>query len=375
MDPSQYPSPNNVDDDMPMFGGGGGGGARWPGHEDYRVETPGSVGSTFVSDSEFDPFFGTEEYRVEDMEPSCGQPPAPVRPPPKKGKKKMARKEKLPSVPVPVPHDEPNEEYATGRTDYELDEYLKVAQCWVDVSEDSIASNNQTSARMWDRIEERYNEVKPKWAFKRTKVQLRKCWDRIKLHVNNFCYIYNRNRDGRASGESMEDVLNKSLSEYQRQFGQFKLYNVWLILKDKGKFNGGIPVGSSAPKRTKNTAAGDYTSSGPSPVDLNAEPEGSSGTPTSTFRRPIGAKAAKAQAKGTAKAGASGSAAPPQAAPAPSVQLMDRAIEEFGGYREVVEYRFILDAQNSLRQETDSEARQRTKNMIKNLAQRLNLDD
>ena len=92
--------------------------------------------------------------------------------------------------------------------------------------------------------------------------------------------------------------------------------HVWLILKDKGKFNGGIPVGSSAPKRTKNTAAGDYTSSGPSPVDLNAEPEGSSGTPTSTFRRPIGTKAAKAQAKGKAKAGASGSAAPPQAAPA-----------------------------------------------------------
>ena len=54
---------------------------------------------------------------------------------------------------------------------------------------------------------------------------------------------------------------------------------------------------------------------------------------------------------------------------------MDRAIEEFGGYREVVEYRFILDAQNSLREETDPEARQRTKNMIKNLAQRLNLDD
>ncbi|XP_047942953.1 uncharacterized protein LOC125189758 [Salvia hispanica] len=143
---------------------------------------------------------------------------------------------------------------------------------------------------MWDRIEERYNEVKPRWAFKRTKVQLRK------------------NRYGRASGESMDDVLNKSLSEYQRQFGQFKLYNVWLILKDKAKFNRGIPAGSSAAKRTKTTATGGYTSSGPSPVDLNAEPEGSS----STFRRPIGTKAAKAQAKGKTKAGASGSVVAPQ---------------------------------------------------------------
>ena len=95
MDPSQFPNPHNVDDGMPMFGGGGG--ARWPGHKDYWVETPRSVGSTFVSDSEFDPFFGTEEYRVEEMEPSCGKPPAPSPPPPRR--KKMARKEKAPSVP------------------------------------------------------------------------------------------------------------------------------------------------------------------------------------------------------------------------------------------------------------------------------------
>ena len=126
MDPTQFPNPHNVDDDMPMFGGGGGGGgARWPDHEDYRVETPGSVGSTLVSDSEFDPFFDTDAYRVEYMEPSCGQPPAPA--PPPRRRKKMARKEKASSVPVPLPSDEPNEEYATGRTNYELEEYMKVA--------------------------------------------------------------------------------------------------------------------------------------------------------------------------------------------------------------------------------------------------------
>ncbi|XP_042039643.1 uncharacterized protein LOC121785325 [Salvia splendens] len=238
------------------------------------------------------------------MKPSCEQPRAPE---PPRRKRKMARKEKAASVPVPVPlpSNAPNEEYATGRTDYELEEYVKVAQCWVDISEDSIWANNQTSSRMWDRIEARYNEVKPIWEYKRTKVQLRKCWDRNKLHVNNFCYIYNRNKDARGSGESMENVLKKSMSEYHKQFGQFKMYNVWLILKDKAKFNGGIPVGSSAAKRTKNTATGGYTSSDPSPVDLNAEPEGSSGTPTSTFRRPIGTKAAKAQAKGKTKAAAS----------------------------------------------------------------------
>ena len=102
MDPSQFPNPHSFDDDMPMFGGGGGGGgAGWPGHEDNRVETSGSVGSTFVSDSEFDLFFDTDAYRVEDMEPSCGQPPALV--PPPRRKEKMARKKKNTIRPNPTP--------------------------------------------------------------------------------------------------------------------------------------------------------------------------------------------------------------------------------------------------------------------------------
>ncbi|XP_042059323.1 uncharacterized protein LOC121803782 [Salvia splendens] len=179
-----------------------------------------------------------------------------------------------------------------------MEEYMKVAQCWVDISEDSIQSNNQTSCRMWDRIEARYNSIKPSWEYKQTKDQLRKCWDRLKVHVNNFAYIYTKNMDGRGSGESMEDVIQKSMAEYQSEYGQFKFYNGWLILKDKAKFNGGIPVGSSAAKRTKNTATGGYMSSCPSHVDLNVEPKGSFSTPTSTFRRLIGTKAAKGQREG-----------------------------------------------------------------------------
>ena len=106
-------------------------------------------------------------------------------------------------------------------------------------------------------------------------------------------------------------------------------------------------------------------------MDLNAEPEGSSDTPTSTFIRPIGTKAAKAQAEGKAKAAASGSA-PLQATPLPSTQFVASTIKEFGGFREVYEYRFILDAQNNLHQETDPEKRRRTERMIKIMSQKLN---
>ncbi|XP_047948983.1 uncharacterized protein LOC125194805 [Salvia hispanica] len=168
---------------------------------------------------------------------------------------------------------------------------------------------------MWDRIAAKYNSAKPSWAYKRNKEQLRKCWDRLKLHVNNYRDIYTKFRDGRDSGESMEDVIQKSMVEYQSKYGQFKFYDIWLILKDKPKFDEGIPAASSAAKRTKNTATGGYTSNVPSPMDLNAELKESSGTPTFTFRRPVGNKTVRAQAKG--KVVASGSA-PPQVPPAPS---------------------------------------------------------
>ena len=103
------------------------------------------------------------------MEPNCGQPSAPEA---TRRKKSTAWKGKEPAV--PLPSNDPNNEYAVGGTDYTMDEYIKVAQCRVDISEDSIYANHQTSARMWDLIEARYNTVKPSWAYKRNREQPRK---------------------------------------------------------------------------------------------------------------------------------------------------------------------------------------------------------
>ena len=120
-------------------------------------------------------------------------------------KKRMTHKEK--ALAVPLPSNDPNNEYAVGRTDYTMEEYMKVVEYWVDISEDSIYANQQTSARTWDRIEARYNSVKPSWACKRNKEQLHNCLDRIKLHANNFRDNYTKLRDGRGSSEGMEDVI------------------------------------------------------------------------------------------------------------------------------------------------------------------------
>lgn len=91
-----------------MFGGSG---ARLPGHEDYRVDTHGSVGTTIDSESEFDLFFNADSYMVDDMEPSCGTPPAPDSGSRHKSarKKWMARKDKATAVPLPA--EQVNNEY------------------------------------------------------------------------------------------------------------------------------------------------------------------------------------------------------------------------------------------------------------------------
>lgn len=82
-----------------------------------------------------------------------------------------------------------------------------VAECWIDIFEDSIYANNKTMARMWDRIKSRFSSVKPKWAYKWNKKQLLKYWDRLRVHTNNFIDIYTKLKYGRGNFESMEDVL------------------------------------------------------------------------------------------------------------------------------------------------------------------------
>ncbi|KAL1540470.1 alkane hydroxylase MAH1-like [Salvia divinorum] len=106
MNPNYFPNPNNPYDGMPMFGRDG---ARWPGHEDYRVETPGSTGSAHNSNTEFNPFFNTDNYRIDQIDLSCGQPSAPQPGATAKSarKKRMARKDKGSAAPLSA--DEVNE--------------------------------------------------------------------------------------------------------------------------------------------------------------------------------------------------------------------------------------------------------------------------
>ncbi|KAL1564246.1 surfeit locus protein 2-like [Salvia divinorum] len=113
----------------------------------------------------------------------------------------------------------------------------------------------------------------------------------------------------------------------------------------------------------KITASGGYsTSSGPMPVDLNAESEASSGTPTSTFRRPTGSKAAKARAKGKrkGKGEATGSAAH---APVSG--------DAFAAFGKSYDMRLLLDATVALNSTSDPSTRQMYEERIQMLKSKL----
>ena len=97
--------------------------------------------------------------------------------------------------------------------------------------------------------------------WKRTKEQLRKHWDQVKKPLKLFLAEYTQFSREQRNGESLMDVRAKHLRSYVSPYGEFKHYNCWLIVKDKPQFKGGMLPASSALKRTKNTANGEYTSS------------------------------------------------------------------------------------------------------------------
>ncbi|KAL1559585.1 hypothetical protein AAHA92_09911 [Salvia divinorum] len=233
------------------------------------------------------------------MEPSSSPPkqtPAPQ--PRKKGKAKG--KAKAVETSTPAPEDDKR------RQNYSLEESMLLARCWIDISEDPIYSNNQKVVKYWGHIAERYNSLRTVGSKKRSDEQLRKHWDRMKREISKFSAEYTNSVRMWGSGESMEDIRDKAMKAYAQRWGEFKHYEIWLIVKDLPKFQAGV-VMASGPKRTKINTDGSYTSSdGGDAVNLNEEPineptDESCGTPVSTDRRrPIGIKAAKR--KGKAKA-------------------------------------------------------------------------
>ena len=122
MNPGDYPSPNS-----PIFGGG----ARWSGTDPDKYQP-------FHSNTQYDPDFSTDSYGLSDMEPSPTRAPAP----PRRAAAAVAthsaaanasgsatKKKRTRQRTQKLPLSEKNEEFASARTNYNLDETEVLMRC------------------------------------------------------------------------------------------------------------------------------------------------------------------------------------------------------------------------------------------------------
>ena len=63
------------------------------------------------------------------------------------------------------------------QANFTAEEDVRVAQCFLAVSQDAIRASNQTSDQFWSRIEESFNVA---YTPKRTKKSLQNKWTKIK---------------------------------------------------------------------------------------------------------------------------------------------------------------------------------------------------
>ncbi|XP_042049992.1 glutathione S-transferase T3-like [Salvia splendens] len=191
---------------------------------------------------------------------------------------------------------------------------LWLAKNFVDVSEDPIIGNQQSGKVFWQRIAEKYNAGRPRGSFERSYMKLRKHWGRVQKEMNKWNGKWMNVVRMWPSGHSEMDLVEKARAEFFSDGKKhFKYFDVWKIVEKNPKYTGGAePAPSGAPKRTKVSPAGHYSSSeGGPPIDLNVTDDDVFLSSPSTQSRPMGTKTAKRKAKGKATASYSAMSPPP----------------------------------------------------------------
>ncbi|XP_041994217.1 glutathione S-transferase T3-like [Salvia splendens] len=199
-----------------------------------------------------------------------------------------------------------------GPKKYSPQETLWLAKNFVDVSEDPIIGNHQSGKVFWQRIAEKYNVGRPRGSFERSYVKLRKHWGRVQKEMNKWNGKWTNVLWMWPSRHSEMDLVDKAKAEFFSDGKKhFKYFDVWKIVEKSPKYTDGAePAPSGAPKRTKVSAAGNYSSSEGGPtINLNVTDDDVSLSSSSTQSRPMGTKTVKRKVKG--KATASYSAMPP----------------------------------------------------------------
>ncbi|XP_042056470.1 glutathione S-transferase T3-like [Salvia splendens] len=212
----------------------------------YVPPSPGPNATPTPTNMEITSPVSTDEYEISDMEPAV-----------RKGKAKVA-------------DDERPKKYSPQET-------LWLTKNFVDVSEDPIVDNQQSDKAFWERIAEKYNTGRPKGSFERCYVKLRKHWGRVQKDVNKWNGKWTNVVRMWPSEHSELNLVEKAKEDFFSEVKKhFKYFDVWKLVDKSPKYIGGVePAASGAPKRTKVSTAGHYSSSEGGPViDLNVTDDG-----------------------------------------------------------------------------------------------------
>ncbi|XP_057779729.1 uncharacterized protein LOC130998318 [Salvia miltiorrhiza] len=184
--------------------------------------------------------------------------------------------------------DDDEENTNMRRVFYSDAECEVLAQCYIDISIDSVVENEQKMDKMLKRIVKAYNENRPANTPSRKFKQLKANFYKMQKQVKLFSKCSNRIASIWKSGANDADIMEMAQTEYKEHHGtkSFKYVGVWRILKEVSKFTE-VEGNVQASKRIKNIEGRAYTSS--------------STAEETTTSRPMGHKSAKRKEKGKGK--------------------------------------------------------------------------
>jgi hypothetical protein len=125
---------------------------------------------------------------------------------------------------------------------------------WLKNSNDPIDGNWKRNDQYWGAVTAMFNSTTPSDRTREYK-QLKEQWHGVNRTVNAFQGSWVKAQCLRTSGESDEQVMDKSMTFYESDFeeGQFKLTASWKVLRDQPKwhaYNEDLNVGLSPSSRS-----------------------------------------------------------------------------------------------------------------------------
>ncbi|VFQ97540.1 unnamed protein product [Cuscuta campestris] len=156
-----------------------------------------------------------------------------------------------------------NQEGTSGRSaskPWTATEEEALARAWVNISQDPIKGNAQTSDGFWNKVTHEFHVLmnsKPYRLFHSVSSKYRD----MNKKIGWFASYYNKAHVNRPSGVSDDNVLKTALEKYQAKHGPFPHLKAWEVFNASSKW---APTPNEVPraKRAKTSESGDHSPGG-----------------------------------------------------------------------------------------------------------------